>query len=512
MSRVKCEWCGNYVDETEQNCPHCDGVNSAYMRTASDTPKTIETLQQWYKDRNLPPEDVTRFFIGKDIKEPRAFGIYRDGENVVVYKNKDDGSRAIRYQGTDEAYAVNEIYMKLKEEILRQKSRNVARAVSDSMHGTRTSHSTPARQSDSSGDEEYHSRHSDHKSIQADSERHPLQEKLKNFSWKKFWYRDIVNNLWYRKIQPNLIAIIPILAVLAIALTVYFAVSRAGSNPRSNYYYIEGQDIYYNYGYSFTDRESGYEWWKYNEKEQDWEVYRYMNGKKEFPDPLNRKSERSLILPFTGHREYTYDKYDIRNSRNYIDIHHTAPSHGYYEYDGNTYYYLNDYNGGTFGTADHTGWYIYDDDDDEWNYYAGKDDKDTLGELWYFANQYQTGYTENNAPVSAFEDTGFYQEYQDANDAANQYYEPHDNDDVHWWNNDNDYNWNSGSSWDSDDSNWNSDWDSGYSSYDSDSSYDWNDSGSSWDYGDSGWDSGSDWDYDSGSDWDYSSSDWSSDW
>ena len=89
-----------------------------------ETPRTIEELRAWYAARNLPPEEVTRFFIGKDIKEPRAFGIYRDGDRFVVYKNKDDGSRAVRYHGPDEGYAVNELYLRLKQEIANQKGRN----------------------------------------------------------------------------------------------------------------------------------------------------------------------------------------------------------------------------------------------------------------------------------------------------------------------------------------------------------------------------------------------------
>lgn len=65
-------------------------------------PKTIEELRQWYIDKNLPPEDVTRFFIGKNILEPKAFGIYENEfHEFVVYKNKADGERAIRYQGPD---------------------------------------------------------------------------------------------------------------------------------------------------------------------------------------------------------------------------------------------------------------------------------------------------------------------------------------------------------------------------------------------------------------------------
>ncbi|MDO5324426.1 MAG: hypothetical protein Q4G06_10425 [Clostridia bacterium] len=89
-----------------------------------ETPRTIEELRAWYVAHHLPPEDVTRFFIGKDVREPRAFGVYRDGDCFVVYKNKDDGSRAVRYHGPDEGYAVNELYLRLKQEIENQKGRN----------------------------------------------------------------------------------------------------------------------------------------------------------------------------------------------------------------------------------------------------------------------------------------------------------------------------------------------------------------------------------------------------
>lgn len=128
MPQVKCEYCGAYIEETAEKCPNCGAVNANFKRIVDNTPKTIDELKDWYMARKLPPESVTRFFIGKDVKEPRAFGIYRDGSDYVVYKNKNDGSRAVRYRGTDEAYAVNEIYLKLKSEILNQKSRNIGRS------------------------------------------------------------------------------------------------------------------------------------------------------------------------------------------------------------------------------------------------------------------------------------------------------------------------------------------------------------------------------------------------
>lgn len=85
--------------------------------------KTIEELKQWYIDAHLPPENITRFFIGKNCKEKKAFGIYKDTNtgHFVVYKNKANGVRAIRYEGFDEAFAVNELYLRLKQEIANQK-------------------------------------------------------------------------------------------------------------------------------------------------------------------------------------------------------------------------------------------------------------------------------------------------------------------------------------------------------------------------------------------------------
>lgn len=80
-------------------------------------PKTIEELKAFCAEKGMPLEKM-RFFIGEDYREPRAFGIYRDDEgHYVVYKNKRDGSRSIRYQGPDEAYAVKELYEKLRSEV-----------------------------------------------------------------------------------------------------------------------------------------------------------------------------------------------------------------------------------------------------------------------------------------------------------------------------------------------------------------------------------------------------------
>ena len=124
--KIKCEYCNNYIDDSDEKCPSCGSPNRYFRRTAEQVPTTIEELEKWYQEHNLPPYETTRFFIGIDYPDAKAFGIYKDQSTgkFVVYKNKDTGERKIRYEGTDEKYAVNELYMKLKEEILHQKSLN----------------------------------------------------------------------------------------------------------------------------------------------------------------------------------------------------------------------------------------------------------------------------------------------------------------------------------------------------------------------------------------------------
>lgn len=123
-----CNYCGYTCDNNSKVCPICGSQLSIEKATSSRCPITIKELQEWYVSHNLPPEKVTRFFIGKDITEPKAFGIYKNSAGLfVVYKNKANGERAIRYQGNDEAYAVGELFQKLREEIAKQKARNAAK-------------------------------------------------------------------------------------------------------------------------------------------------------------------------------------------------------------------------------------------------------------------------------------------------------------------------------------------------------------------------------------------------
>ncbi len=117
-STGKCPYCGSTLRSDEKNCPNCNAINPNYVEDTPRTiiqPKTIEELKEYCAERGMPLLRM-RFFIGEDYREPRAFGIYRDGRDVVVYKNKDTGARAIRYRGPDEAFAVNELFQKLLSE------------------------------------------------------------------------------------------------------------------------------------------------------------------------------------------------------------------------------------------------------------------------------------------------------------------------------------------------------------------------------------------------------------
>lgn len=122
--KIKCEYCGSFISDSDERCTSCGATNNNLKRNANNVPETIEQLKQWYIEHNLPDENITRFFIGKNYTEPKAFGIYKDEDtqNFIVYKNKSDGKRAVRYEGKDEKYAVNELYQKLKEEIINQKN------------------------------------------------------------------------------------------------------------------------------------------------------------------------------------------------------------------------------------------------------------------------------------------------------------------------------------------------------------------------------------------------------
>lgn len=113
-----CPYCGSLVRSDQANCPGCGAANESFLAYTPGldlTPRTIAELKDYCSVHKIPLAKL-RFFVGEDYREPRAYGIYRDGATVIAYKNKSDGSRSIGYQGTDEAAAVEMFYEKLLKE------------------------------------------------------------------------------------------------------------------------------------------------------------------------------------------------------------------------------------------------------------------------------------------------------------------------------------------------------------------------------------------------------------
>ena len=126
----KCNICLCEAADGIKHCIYCGAEIGARE------PKTVDELKAYCEARNLPTEKM-RFFIGEDYREPKAFGIYEDADGAfVVYKNKADGTRAVRYSGPDEAYAVRELFLKMQQEIgnQKQKSARTERGKREQLH------------------------------------------------------------------------------------------------------------------------------------------------------------------------------------------------------------------------------------------------------------------------------------------------------------------------------------------------------------------------------------------
>ena len=141
-NRDRCPHCGALILPNEKFCGQCGAPLTGATDTAGAAntgeqtpanaavagssgwqpgtrPRTIEQLQDFCAYNEMPLERM-RFFVGEDYKEARAFGIYGEDRRFVVYKNRSDGSRVVRYDGPDEAYAVGELYDKLLDECHRR--------------------------------------------------------------------------------------------------------------------------------------------------------------------------------------------------------------------------------------------------------------------------------------------------------------------------------------------------------------------------------------------------------
>ena len=69
--KIKCEFCGSFINDTDEICPNCSAANEHLVRAGSDIPKSLEELSRFCSEKKLPLEKM-RFFIGNDCKEAKA--------------------------------------------------------------------------------------------------------------------------------------------------------------------------------------------------------------------------------------------------------------------------------------------------------------------------------------------------------------------------------------------------------------------------------------------------------
>ncbi len=492
--KIRCDYCGNYYDDSKDNCPKC-GASSKCSSEENDItaieknsdshankkikkPKTIIELQKWYKDRNLPSSKVTRFYIGENTKTSKAFGIYKDGTtgNFIVYKNKASGERAIHYEGTDEAYAVNEIFKKLKEHITVQKNLQ---------SGTGQNVSVGSR----SG--------------------------LRGISLPSFDFSAITSSRAFRVLGGYLLyfLIMPVLTILFILIVGIFCLI-FDNEPKEGYYRFE-DELYY---YSSDD---------YISEDMNW--YHFLSDSGEWSAPINlnempkemreKKTSKPYLLDndwnadygctdfessvfyqdiqkgfWTSEGYYKCDDYVFfhiygLNDNNWyyfnkewsfiekdelpLPMQHSSTvvsyfiseddcsslnvdnfketvfykdyennynvGRGYYSYDDNYYYHLED--------NYENGWYYYEPDN-EWVEISADDIPDDLKHNSKAVDFYYTPSWNEETQISDFEDTDFYSDYVSDKNADNW-----DDDDDDY-----DYDWDDDYDWDNDSFDWDSDW------------------------------------------------------
>ena len=127
MARIRCQSCNEWINNYDTKCYSCGAVNEEYNRLVAGSPKTVESLKKWYH-KELDGQITTKFQIDIDSSDEFVEGIYKDGKTVVVYKNDSEG-RTVLYSGTDEAYAVNMMYFKIQEFLVKKRESNARAAV-----------------------------------------------------------------------------------------------------------------------------------------------------------------------------------------------------------------------------------------------------------------------------------------------------------------------------------------------------------------------------------------------
>lgn len=458
--KIKCNYCGGFFDDTKTHCPNCGSINEGVVRTTSDQPQTIEQLKQWYKDRGLPPAETTRFFIGINYKQPRAFGIYKDEQtgNFVVYKNKDSGQRAVRYEGTDEAYAVNELYMRLKQEIIQQK-----------MHQVKKAQGSTNGQNPASSQKEESIGRICLNGIGSILLRAGLwivgvfalvmvvgtisifvEPKVGYYSYQdKLYYKHSLSyddKYWYTYeagewSKPLANEEMPgVFEKKKTCKPYYLSKKWKSSIPCTDFeesvwyqdleHGIEGETGYYAYDNKayYHDKGSFEKWYKYDGQ---WQLLAF----EDVPYELQHSSLSEKYFN-TNHYLHIADETDFTQTVYYRDI--EAGKYikkGYFGYDDEVYYHLQD--------DYEEGWYYFDNDD--WYAIDQSDLPEDLKHPSLVDDFYFTPTWDSSTQFTDFEDTALYEENKPKTSSDKE-------------NDDNDYDWGGDDTWDTDTTDWDTDW------------------------------------------------------
>lgn len=449
--KIKCEFCGSMINDTESVCPSCGAPNKNVRRSSGDQPLTIQELRQWYESKGLPPESVTRFFIGKDIREPRAFGIYFDENtgNYIVYKNKASGQRAVRYQGTDEAYAVNELFQRLKQEITQQKMNNAKKQQgSGQMPPKKPQKSLPRRllglvgklvgafvgcivfllilglivtRNDITegyyiyGNTGYYyssTAYQDLNWFRYDTNRYvwegPLDTVPEALTTKKQAKEHFVQTVWTNRLPCD-----------------DFADSLYGQDLATGMTAAEGLYQYGSAVYFHLSKAYDQNWYQYK---TDWQAVDFQTLPQELQHP-------SLTQEYLLPSNHLAGVPDFTKTLTYLDYHaSTITRKGYYRVEDQVLYHL--------GDRYDEDWYLYEDD--SWRRVDTQAIPEPLTHPGIAEDFYFTPTWDPSTQFTDFEDTSYYQDAQKKDSWLND--------------DDNSYDWDSGDSWDSGDTDWDSDW------------------------------------------------------
>ena len=478
--KITCKYCGTLFDDVEEKCPHCKGENPNVRKGDIDNPTTIEELEEWYKQRNLPSYDVTRFFIGINTKEARAFGIYREVDKVVVYKNKDDGKRAVRYEGTDEAFGVNEIFMRLKQEIVNQKSLNKYANASSTTDSSSGSYDTKK------------SRFFDINLLLLDDPwelfiRKPIlriiidslllfvcfitvfglfeDDKsyifgvvlglvaslvgigIGGFLFIRIFLSWLVNCVSYKLdiikglifvVFEGIISLILILASLLTAAFSIFLISYPEWHLRSGYYIsqIDQDAYYYTYKWYFYDNDSSQ--WKLCDDETSPKTKDLVfNGADGKSDSLNFEKIGSSYAGEEYNPSFAFSNF-LESVAYSDEVNGYCVDTGYYNYNDDIYYHLI--------SNDQRGWYYYDDNLNDWAEAESTEVPDDLKHQMVAEDFWFTPTWDSSTQFYDFEESEVYSEYQEAEARKSSNYSSSS------------YDWGSSDSWDSGSTDWGSDW------------------------------------------------------